>query len=316
MTAKSNNIGSESVEPETRMILAHQRESFEKLLKVARASFAVDRNRLLLKPRCATLITGPSGSGKSFLAREVAKELSVPILELSASEWILLGCSQRGATHTWFLILKFLLRNNHENGIIFIDEIDKIGHENSPYLSFLRVECFKLLDQKIPEGLTDENDCQVDDAKRIKAEAVLQNTLIFAAGAFQSTLWDKSPRNGMGFGADLSKPPEIDPTNLTDLPIELVNRFRSDLVILPQLVESDYFQMLAHAEKAVAKHLRQTFMRLGVKGIPKALRCRQGCRFIEELLLDAIIEEREMLNLTPTPVAPSTLTKNFEIQIE
>ena len=72
-----------------RTILDHQRAAFDKLVAIGKACFAIDRRKLTLRPRTNTLIIGPSGSGKTYLARELARELEVPLLHISISEWIL-----------------------------------------------------------------------------------------------------------------------------------------------------------------------------------------------------------------------------------
>ena len=102
----------------------------------------------------------------------------------------------------------------------------------------------------------------------------------------------------VGFGGEsLAAPVAPDPTDLVEtLPRELVNRFRSELIVLPQLTETDYRRMLEQAASTVAPHLRASFLRLGIERIPKALKFRQGGRFVEELLLDSVMEERRMLH--------------------
>jgi len=101
------------------------------------------------------------------------------------------------------------------------------------------------------------------------------------------------------------------------LPRELVNRFRSDLVVLPQLVETDYSRMLEQAAEGVPAYLRKTFLRLGYQRIPGAVMCRQGCRFVEELLLDTLIEERSLLltvdNLVQEPNNSEPVVKPPEL---
>jgi SpoVK/Ycf46/Vps4 family AAA+-type ATPase len=291
------------------LILAHQRPAYDRLVAVGRACLSIQRQTLPLRPRTNSLIVGPSGSGKTFLARAVAQELGLDFLSLSVGDWILLGCSGRGGSPTWPLILQFLLRNKSAPGcVVFLDEIDKVSGNHSTWERFLRAEAFRLLDFQLPTGLNDEDGDTVDDGDRLIAQEVLSNrTLIVSAGAFQH-LWEKRARPALGFGK-----PEVSLENPTlddlaqTLPRELVNRFRAEILVLPPLVEADYRAMLGATAEKVPAYLRKTFLRLGRERIGRAAANHQGCRFLEEVLLDTILCEREQLFPRPAPATSSPL---------
>jgi len=46
----------------------------------------------------------------------------------------------------------------------------------------------------------------------------------------------------------------------------------------------------------LAPHVRESFLRLGVERIPMVLRFRHGVWFVEELFLDAVMEQQRMLH--------------------
>lgn len=295
-----------------RIILDHQQAAFDKLVAVGRACFSIQRKTLPIRLRTNTLIIGPSGSGKTHLARAVAEELGAKFLGLAASEWILLGCTARGGAATWPMISEFLNTNHGAEGVvIFLDEIDKVGggsaRGDSTWDNHLRTEAYSLLDLHLPVGLRDEDGNEFNPSPERPQEVLSNRCYIIAAGAFQH-LWEHRSRPTLGFAE--RKPTAEEPVNLTHLlealPRELTNRFRSDLVALPQLEEGDYRRMLEMVGAGVPHYLRDTFMRLGRLRIPAALACRQGCRFAEELLLDAIIEERHAMrdNAELEPVPP------------
>jgi len=59
--------------------------------------------------------------------------------------------------------------------------------------------------------------------------------------------------------------------------------------------------MLLRAAESIPSYLQKTFLDLGPGRIQKALEARQGCRFIEELLLDTILLEREAMRILHPP---------------
>ncbi|MEI6494183.1 MAG: AAA family ATPase [Verrucomicrobiota bacterium] len=284
------------------MILGHQLAAYERLLAVAGASFYAQRQSLPVRPRTNTLLVGPSGSGKNFLAGAVAKTLGAPFLSISSAEWVLIGCTQRGAKTTWPLIVKFLQQNSKSEGVIlFLDEVDKLcGHTS--YETFLRTEAYKLLDWGIPEGLCDSDGEAICKNHIDAARDVLTNkTFIIGAGAFQG-IWEGRSKASIGFSDQAS--PSL-PVSLGDLsgtlPRELTNRFRAEIITLPKLTRDDYLRMINQTGAQVPADLRSTFLRLAQERIETAVECQQGCRFLEEIILDSIICERESINDSKRP---------------
>lgn len=310
MASQSSDSTSDSPPP----ILNHQRRVFDYLLSVGHACFGVQRNTLPVKLKTNSLVIGPTGSGKTFLAKAVASELGVPILILSASNWVLLGCSERGAEVTWRTIFNFLSRNTKSSGlVIFLDELDKIAGSSS-WDVHLRVEIFNLLDLIIPEGLKDEDGDLFGSSSCAAARDVLMNrTLIIAAGAFQH-IWEQRAQSVIGFSEPTteSSPPTSQDLVQT-LPRELVNRFAGRFSILPPLRHTDYLSMLEDTAARVPSYLRQTFLRLGSEKILEAISMQQGCRFLEELMLNTILAERahlqDLSRTEPRNPDPATQTE-------
>ena len=58
--------------------------------------------------------------------------------------------------------------------------------------------------------------------------------------------------------------------------------------------------MLESTAEKVPSYLRDTFLLLGWDRIVEAARQQQGCRFLEELMLDTILREREAIKLIPS----------------
>ena len=285
----------------TTTIYHYQKPIFNDLCAIARACLYVTNPAIGLKLRTSFLLLGPSGCGKTFLANAIADEMQVPYFPISVSDWILLGCSNRGGTATWPAIFEFLERSKYEQGaIIYIDELDKCYHE-SPWNSFLRSEIFSLCDRRVQKNINDLDGDRVC-ASRIEAarEFLATKTIILAGAAFQS-LWEDRGRPSVGF---LPSPASGDLPELPDLvrilPRELINRFASEIFVLPELTAPDYREMLEGMAGQVAEAWRPRFLELGRSRIEQAVRHKKGARFLEEVLLAAIVAERgSLVNFVP-----------------
>lgn len=282
-------------------ILPHQYAAFQRLTAIGRACFAVHRKTIPVRIRTNTLIVGETGSGKTYLAQAVARELGVPFLPLALSNWVILSGTDRGAQTTWVAIAEFLYRNRKALGVvIFLDEIDKHRRPTSSWDQQTQVESFLLLDGRLPRFLKDEEGDLLRDDKLTAIQEVLANrTYIAAAGAFQH-LWESRAQTRIGFGeprgaVSMPTPDELAQT----LPREIVNRMSGELVILPPLHESDYLHMLEAIAPQVPSYLRQTFERIGLEKIPAAIKMRQGCRFVEDVMLQTLLTERASVQMSP-----------------
>ena len=144
--------------------------------------------------RPSALILGPSGVGKSHVARVVAKTASVPMLELSLSSWTPTNskATDNGKTSTIEQFVQFIdaqsgtLFDRYQKLVIFVDEVDKLSMsatDNSNWCAFIWTELMRMLDGRLTEFGVDPT---------LAKQCVLGSYFIFA-GAFQRT-WDK--RNG------------------------------------------------------------------------------------------------------------------------
>lgn len=281
------------------IIFPYQTQVFEQLGRIARTCANVSRSAIPIRLATAHLIIGPTGTGKTHLAKAVAAESGMPFLAISVSDWILLGSSNRGGTQTWPVLLDFIERNLGEPGvIIFIDEIDKCYHDSN-WNTFLRTEIFSVCDGRVPPGLCDtDGDAVSPQRARRVADYLANKTLVLGGGAFQH-LWD-CPGRMIGFtgGAESSGIPDPDALAST-LPRELIGRFSSRLLVLPSPDEADYHAMLDTMAPQIPEHWRTSFLRIGRREVSDAVRLRKGARFVGETLFQAMIEDR-----THTPPPP------------
>lgn len=298
---------------DSRIILPHQQNAFDRLIEVAQVCFGTTRRTIPLALRSNSLIVGPSGCGKTFLAQAVANHFDAPFLAVSATDWVLIGCSNRGAINTWPAIAHFLHANRKKEGVVIL--IDEVHHAygDGAWERFTRVELHSLFDLRLPCGLSanldgEDADHPLSPKDLSEIEEVLANrTIIIGAGAFQE-LWEKNDATPIRFHQK-EQAPEL-PTLKTltrTLPTELINRFRSELLILPPLVLGDYKLMLETMAQKVPSYLRETFLRLGHARLSEVTRLRHGTRFLEELMLDTLLAERAALRNFRPPAPQSEL---------
>ncbi len=285
------------------LVFAHQRQAFDQLVELTQIALYTQSQCFPIRPRTNSLVVGPTGSGKTYLASAVAKALSIPILLISISEWVLIACSTRGAGITWPAIVEFLSKNKTADGVIIaIDEIDKLNRDrtsSSSYEVFLLTEAFSLFDRRIPNNLRDQDENELIGSSTMESarEVLASRTMLIGMGAFQD-VWEAQQAASIGFGRDSSSPEMPSLKKLAEsIPPELANRFRSEVLILPPLKESDYQTMLAQCAEKIPGNFRERFLAMGKQAIPLAVHNRKGPRFLEELLVDLLIAERREVRM-------------------
>jgi hypothetical protein len=277
------------------MLLPHQQKVFECLLETAEILFEGRWRSLAVRPRFSRLLVGPSGIGKSYVARAVADKLDLPILNQEATNWIPLGASERAAKQTWSDILVFL--RNNERGIIFLDELDKLvrhdNQQNCSWLHFVRVEIFGLLDRRIPESLLMNNEEGHEGEPQLLRQRLRNGFMIIAAGAFQD-YWDTCSRPTVGFkGNALEADAEMDHKKAaTYVATEIINRLEGPVLALRPLDLDDYRIMLDQMVAQLPASLGREARDIGSAELAAAVESGLGVRWLEQIVYRALVKQR------------------------
>jgi len=279
------------------------------------------------------LLAGPTGCGKTLLAKTLAKMLGVPFVIADATNLTEAGYVGEDVEACLQKLLEMADGDLElaQKGIVYLDEIDKIARtgENKSDIRDISGEGVQSSLLKLIEGCEVSVNTKGNHFQMGKVTFNTSNVLFICGGAFEG-LFDNEENNPIGFGSgklEVVDAEQMANEKLTSdalkkygLMPELIGRLPV-LCALTELSEDDLVSILIKPEDAITKEYQLLFEKDGVnlifeedalKEIAKVALCKgtgaRGLRTIlEDILLQIMYDLPEQKNISKCIITEDTL---------
>lgn len=287
------------------------------------------------------LLIGPTGVGKTYLIKLIARKLGVPFVKGDATKFSETGYVGGDVED----LVRDLVQEadgdieKAQHGIIYIDEIDKIASSgNIIGLDVSRTGVQRNLlkpmeeteiDLKVahdPVSMMEAAAHFQKTGKKLKRTINTKNILFIVSGAFNSLdeiISKRLSKKGLGFGADL-KDQQKQSEMLREIRAEdlMAYGFESEFVgripvvaVLEELEEQDLYQILKNRYSSVVTAKKQDFKsyEIDVRFTDDALRSVAGMAHDEKTGARALISVMEKILVGFERELPSTDVTRFTV---
>jgi endopeptidase Clp ATP-binding regulatory subunit ClpX len=290
------------------------------------------------------IMIGPTGVGKTYLIKLIAKKLGVPFVKGDATKFSETGYVG-GDVEDLVRDLVYEAGDDIElaqYGIIYIDEIDKIaasGHILGPDVSRTGVQRALLkpmeeteVDLKVahdPISQIQAIETFRKTGKKEKRTVNTRNILFIVSGAFnqlEKIIQKRMQEKGMGFGASL-KSKKVAPNLLGQVKAEdlIAYGFESEFVgrlpvavVLEELTEEDLYQILKNPNNPIIRSKKRDFKSYGIDILfeEKALRLLARNAALEKTGARGLVSVVEKALIGFEKKLPSTSINRFLVTEE
>lgn len=265
-----------------------QKAALEKLTAYADLFFSDKRSfEKYFECRVRPLIIGPTGSGKSFLVRELANSGGYPMFRATYGDWLVRGCKEGTPTITQVGVFV----ESNQRGIIHVDELDKVGkpQSGSDWMRSVNVELYNLID-----GRPTASDDSIESTNWPGSlqKKFRQHFLVIGTATFQQ-LFQSRPQPGFisdalnagTWGEQIQKRLR----RQEEISIELLERFNDNLIIIPPLTKAEAVQILELINDTPPYLFRLPRTELD-KLANQAVESGSNMRFFEELITEMALQ--------------------------
>lgn len=240
-------------------------DNAKKILSVAVANhFKRVNSHTTRLDKSNVMILGPTGSGKTLLARTIAEYLQVPFVIADATTLTESGYVGEDVDSVLIKLLHAAGGSveRAEMGIVFIDEVDKIARKGSDSTKDVGSEGVQQALLKLVEGSTFTVPNKKNDEY---VEIDTSNILFIASGAFvglDKIAKRKNKPTQIGFGADVTNKGivEAEFTDFIDFGLipEFIGRFPI-VAAVEELSEEDMLNILTKVENNLVSQYKHLF---------------------------------------------------------